>query len=178
VVGADLAPGRIIRTEVPVVTLNLHAPLPFQDATFDAVVGIEGIEHLENPYLPTREFFRVLRPGGLLILSTPNVLNLRSRMKFLAWGTMFWFDERSYRRGFHINAIPVYELRHILTEAGFRLESVRVNRQPLPMRAMAALVGPLLRAAARAGGRDPSLNACALLSGEVLLVRARKGSGT
>jgi ubiquinone/menaquinone biosynthesis C-methylase UbiE len=71
VVAADFAPGRMVQTELAVVTLNLHAPLPFRDATFDAVIGIEGIEHLENPYLPAREFFRVLRPGACSFFRPP-----------------------------------------------------------------------------------------------------------
>ena len=83
----------------------------------------------------------------------------------------------TYRRGFHVNAIPIYELRHILTEAGFALDGVLVNRRPLGMRAAAALVGPLLRFVDRDGGPPDSPNARDLLTGEVLLVRARKGSG-
>jgi hypothetical protein len=63
-----------------------------------------------------------------------------------------------------------------VSDAGFTVDGVRVNRRPLGMRAAAALVGPPLRMAARAGGRSDGLNAPELLSGEVLLVRARKGS--
>jgi len=177
VIAADLLPQRMAQAGIPTVGLDLNSPLPFRDGTFDAVLSIEGIEHLENPYLPAREFFRVLRPGGILILSTPNILNLRSRMKFLVRGTLYWFDEWTYRRGFHVNAIPVYELHHILTQAGFGVDAIRVNRRPLLLRAAAALVGPLLRLAARDGGRPESPNAPDLLAGEVLLVRARKGSG-
>jgi SAM-dependent methyltransferase len=176
VVGGDLTPQRMAHAGLPALGLDLNARLPFRDGSFDGVVAIEGIEHLEDPYHLAREFSRVLRPDGLLILSTPNILNLRSRAKFLALGTFYWFDEEGYRRGFHVNAIPMYELRHILTEAGFAVDGVRVNRRPLGMRAAAALVGPLLRLVARDGGRPDHPNAGDLLAGEVLLVRARKRS--
>lgn len=174
VVAGDLAPGRMAHPGMPITGLDLNGPLPFRNGSFDAVIAVEGIEHLENPYGPAREFCRILRPHGLLILSTPNILNLRSRAKFLALGTFYWFDEAGYRRGFHVNAIPLYELRHVLNEAGFTVEEVRVNRRAWGMRLLAAILGPALRLVARAGKRSNALNSPDVLSGEVLLVRARK----
>lgn len=154
--------------------LDLNSCLPFRDGSFDGVVAIEGIEHLEDPYHLAREFSRVLRPNGLLILSTPNILNLRSRAKFLALGTFYWFDEAGYRRGLHVNAIPLYELRHVLAEADFATEEVLVNRRSPGMRLLAVLLGPALRLAARRATRSIWLNSTDLLSGEVLILRARK----
>ncbi|GMK42117.1 hypothetical protein PCCS19_51760 [Paenibacillus sp. CCS19] len=46
--------------------------LPFADGTFDAVVSFETIEHVKDGYAWVRESARVLRPGGLFIVSTPN----------------------------------------------------------------------------------------------------------
>ena len=46
--------------------------LPFRDGAFDAVVSFETIEHLPDPPLFLEELARVLRPGGVLHLSTPN----------------------------------------------------------------------------------------------------------
>jgi len=174
VVGGDLTPQRMAHAGLPALGLDLNAPLPFRDGSFDGVVAIEGIEHLEDPYHLAREFSRVLRPDGLLILSTPNILNLRSRAKFLALGTFYWFDEEGYRRGFHVNAIPLYELRHVLSEAGFTEERVRVSGRPWEMRLLAALLGPLLRVVAWAANRSNGRNTPDLLSGEILILRARK----
>jgi ubiquinone biosynthesis O-methyltransferase len=48
--------------------------LPFPDATFDVVLSTEVIEHVPDPALAVKEFARVLKPGGHLVLSTPNRL--------------------------------------------------------------------------------------------------------
>ncbi|NVN92665.1 MAG: class I SAM-dependent methyltransferase [Desulfuromonadales bacterium] len=45
--------------------------IPEQDCSFDAIMCIEVFEHLPNPVLALREFARLLRPGGQLILTAP-----------------------------------------------------------------------------------------------------------
>lgn len=51
---------------------DLEQPLDFPPKTFDAVISFETLEHIENRQLLLREFQRVLKNGGFLIISTPN----------------------------------------------------------------------------------------------------------
>jgi len=51
---------------------------PFPENSFDCITFLETIEHVENPGLFLREFHRILRPGGFLILSTPNATSLKN----------------------------------------------------------------------------------------------------
>jgi ubiquinone/menaquinone biosynthesis C-methylase UbiE len=51
---------------------NLNDKLPFEDASFDAITSFETLEHIENQEGMMAEFKRVLRPGGLLLLSSPD----------------------------------------------------------------------------------------------------------
>ncbi len=74
-------------SELPFRQVDLCQALPFEDASFDYVTCIEGVEHLENPFQAVRELARVLRPGGTLVLSTPNYLNIERRLKFLITGS-------------------------------------------------------------------------------------------
>jgi ubiquinone/menaquinone biosynthesis C-methylase UbiE len=53
---------------------DAHA-LPFPDNFFDVLVSCETIEHLPSPLQGLREFHRIVRPGGLLYLTTPNYFN-------------------------------------------------------------------------------------------------------
>lgn len=46
--------------------------MPFEDNTFDYVISSEVIEHVPEPYKAIREIYRVLKPGGVMVLSTPN----------------------------------------------------------------------------------------------------------
>src|SRR5256884_9814721 len=65
---------------------NLDAELPFSDRSFDYITCLEGLEHIENPQQAMREFARVLKPGGHLIVSVPNILNVEERLKWLVPG--------------------------------------------------------------------------------------------
>jgi len=72
---------------VDIVDLNTER-LPYEDAFFDLITFTEVVEHLEHFRLILREAERVLKPGGLLVVTTPNILNLKSRIRFLFTG--FW----------------------------------------------------------------------------------------
>src|SRR3989344_45334 len=52
--------------------IDANHPLPFADNTFDLIWCSEVIEHLINPQITISEFRRVLKPNGLVILTTPN----------------------------------------------------------------------------------------------------------
>ena len=63
-----------------VTTLDLEPPadvignvmnMPFADNSFDCVICLETLEHVENPFTALKEIHRVLKPNGKLISSTP-----------------------------------------------------------------------------------------------------------
>jgi 2-polyprenyl-3-methyl-5-hydroxy-6-metoxy-1,4-benzoquinol methylase len=119
--------------EVAVADLN-RGPLPYADASFDLVTCTEVIEHLEHYRFAIREIWRVLRPGGICVISTPNVLNLRSRLRYLFFGFFNMFgplrvgDDRHHSTHGHINPVPYFYLAHALANTGFRGISVSIDK--------------------------------------------------
>ena len=77
VVGCDLSGAaiRVARRRYPNLEFQIGSTeqLPFAPASFDAVLAFELIEHVSHPSAFVREVHRVLRPGGVLALTTPNV---------------------------------------------------------------------------------------------------------
>jgi 2-polyprenyl-3-methyl-5-hydroxy-6-metoxy-1,4-benzoquinol methylase len=107
---------------------DLNGRLPFGSAVFNVVLSIEGIEHLEDRYRYLRELYRVLKPGGMLILTTPNIVSVRSRVRFLGSG-FFHGNGRPLREAvpdpFHHIALSTFaDLRYALHTSGFRLTDV------------------------------------------------------
>ncbi|MFJ2234063.1 methyltransferase domain-containing protein [Streptomyces sp. NPDC087859] len=141
--------------------------LPFGTESVDAVLFSEVIEHLVDPDAALDEIRRILRPGGHLMLSTPNLAAWYNRALLLA-GVQPVFSEVSLRAIHgrpgrevvgHLRLYTARALREFVAAAGFtvvRLEGAPFHGVPRPMR-------PLDRLACR----RPSL-------ASILLLHARK----
>jgi 2-polyprenyl-3-methyl-5-hydroxy-6-metoxy-1,4-benzoquinol methylase len=127
-IGADLDLEAKTHLGKAFAKVDLDAPLPWPDQTFDAVFSTEGIEHLENHFSFLREMGRILKPGGVLVLTTPNITALRSRVRF--FGSGFFgrdgrpLNETSRHPLHHIGLATFPELRYDLHTSGFRLSEV------------------------------------------------------
>lgn len=123
----DIAPERFKYNDILCGKVDLNKTWPYPDSYFDFVTCIEGIEHLENPFHLIREANRVLREGGSLIITTPNIASLRSRMQYLLYAFHVHFDYM-VDPAEHINPISFIEIRYALNGNGFRIEAIQTNR--------------------------------------------------
>lgn len=96
---------------------DLNEETSIQNASFAVIVAAEVIEHLENPRALARGWFRLLRPGGTLILSTPNNESWRALLALTLRGHFVDFGDSSYPA--HITALVRKDIERILVEAGF-----------------------------------------------------------
>jgi SAM-dependent methyltransferase len=129
------------------VGVDLMHGLPYPDESFDLVCLTEVIEHLENHRAAIAELARVVTQGGSLILTTPNIMRLDSRLGFLLSGLhkakrrLIPLDtavEESHR--FHNYPIGFPLLYYLLASYGLKVEQLGHGR----VKPIAYLLYPLL----------------------------------
>jgi SAM-dependent methyltransferase len=112
---------------------DINEKLPFSNEYFDYLLLIEVIEHLKNPYTVIPEINRIIKKDGLLILSTPNILNLKSRLRFLFEGSYEYFREPPLDQAYnpkekisnlHIIPYRYHELEYLLVSNGFEISDI------------------------------------------------------
>ncbi|MEM1264222.1 MAG: class I SAM-dependent methyltransferase [Pseudomonadota bacterium] len=136
---------------------DLAERLPLDDDSVDFVVCQEGIEHVPNQLFVLEEFNRVLKPGGKLLLTTPNYSHLRSRLSQFFFETDFWkrmpptevdsvwFAEKNADSLYfgHLFLIGAQKLMTLHTLAGFRVDE-RVKTDVGTTSVVLGIVYPLL----------------------------------
>jgi SAM-dependent methyltransferase len=92
--------------------------LPWKPGSFDAVLLLDVLEHLQfdQQSVALAEIARVLKPGGSLVVSVPNLANLNSRCRLLLRGRL----DRADSELEHPGERPMAEYLELLTAAGFR----------------------------------------------------------
>ncbi|MDR1252145.1 MAG: class I SAM-dependent methyltransferase [Treponema sp.] len=126
----------------------------FSSDSFDLILASHLIEHLNAPGLFVREVYRLLRPGGHFLVSTPNITGFQARLFGSGWRSAI-FD--------HLYLFSVWTLKALLSGAGFIIEGVYT------WGGLAAGVAPVWLKKIADRVVKP------LGQGDVMLIRARKG---
>ncbi|HEV2169495.1 MAG TPA: class I SAM-dependent methyltransferase [Candidatus Binatus sp.] len=145
---------RIVSTEYRTrkrgwVAVNLNSDLPFHPAQFDLVMMLEVIEHLADIPHALGEIARVMKPGGTAIVTTPNRLNVSSRIHYLLSG--YYKGRRAplayrYRvidgRNWHVMGLN--DLHWIAWGAGLRMDALGRSRRKIRSRILMPLLWPFI----------------------------------
>ena len=125
--------------------------LPLESESFDIVINTELLEHLENHRHALSELTRLVKPNGLLILETPNIMRLQSRFHFLLTGfhkprTYFPPYHKPLQEHLYFHVFPVHlpVVDYFLFQYGMERESLRWNRWKLFPIALLLLFFPLM----------------------------------
>jgi SAM-dependent methyltransferase len=109
------------------VCLDATRPLPVRDQSLAAVLMGELIEHVYDPRSLLRECHRVLRPAGILVLTTPNLANVQDRWRFLRGHAPRHVNPLHPYLWLHIRPFTASLLRLALQDASFQVVGVRSN---------------------------------------------------
>ena len=96
--------------------------LPLEPGSFDVVLGGDVIEHLRDPAATLARLRPYLRPGGRVVLSTPNVANWAIRLSLLS-GRWRYTDRGILDRS-HTHLFTKATLAETLERAGYRVERI------------------------------------------------------
>jgi len=143
VFAADIFPERFKLEKLPIIRCDLNSSLPFSDSSFDSVIVVEVIEHLIHWEGFLQESHRVLKPGGILVVSVPNILNLASRLRYLICGYPSLYSNKRLREDAtkrHISLIPVQFLINSAQRSGFRVKRITTDK----FRYSALFLSPML----------------------------------
>ncbi len=107
---------------IPVRCLDFdREPFPWAPASFDAAVAGEVLEHVIDTDHLLGEAARILRPGGVLVVTTPNLASFENRIRLLLGRYPMWMDYRVQGTG-HLRYYTPRILRCHLETHGFRVE--------------------------------------------------------
>ena len=156
---ADIDPGLFKLQDVPFTRVNLNQDIPFEDATFDAVACVNGLQRVIFPEVAIAEFFRILKPGGRLYINVNNYSCIWKRLRFLFSGsidktldTQYCFQTIADREANVRLPLMYTRLATILEEMKFQV----VDVQPAAMSVRDRLLSPLALLISGAGLLIPS----------------------
>jgi cyclopropane fatty-acyl-phospholipid synthase-like methyltransferase len=110
-------------TDIPKLTMDLNNPLDsaLLHPPYDVVVAMEVIEHLQSPSKLLEDCKNLVKKDGYILVSTPNVLDMQSRLIFFRRGLFFHFSPQSYFATGHCTILPYWLLELLFEEAGLQI---------------------------------------------------------
>lgn len=172
-------------TDVECREADLSQTLPYEDSSFEAIVCLEVLEHMDGHERVFREVERLLVPGAPFVFSTPNVMSIKSRVSFLWTGFKHSFypmePGEHTPQGWHLSGYGANRYRFVMSLAGLELREISYDKLSSTSVALAGLA-PLIRLRTwlRHGkARGAELNNCwAALFGRSLVGIAYKPEST
>lgn len=143
VLAFDLIPEFFREQDIACAFADLNQDLPIASGKADYVICQEGIEHIADQIHMFKEFSRIMKLGGRLLLTTPNYSNMRSRLSYLLgeceyYGKFMppneidslWFSAQNSAAVYygHIFLIGIFKLRLFAQLSGLKIHKIHYTR--------------------------------------------------
>lgn len=178
VTASDLYPEHFYFDRVKCHKVDITRPLPFEDHSFDIIIAVEVMEHVHDHGVFFSEAGRVLKPGGRLLFSTPNILSLKSRLMFLFSGFFYSFGaiDHGCSDGLqHISSLTCDQYRNLGVRSHLVLTDVSADKKQRSSALWYCLLYPLIRLYCLIRHIDHRLhNTHVLLVGRILFMNFTK----
>jgi SAM-dependent methyltransferase len=128
----DLFPELFYLKEVECRKADVTEKLPYGSGSFDIVVAVEVMEHIHDHQPIFRECSRILKDKGVFLFSTPNILSLKSRIRFLFSGFFYGFKpvDHSNNDGLqHLSSLTVDQYINLGLNRGFRTYEFSIDKR-------------------------------------------------
>ena len=169
----DFSPEAFKFSELRCEGVDITGPFPYADGSFDLVIAVEVTEHILDHENFFSEINRILKPGGKLYISTPNILSMKSRFRFLFQGFPYGFkplEMKKYDGMQHVASLSLDQYNYLAIKHGFREAEVGIDRLQSTSRWLRFLLLPAMLISRASKKYIPLHNRKDLLLGRLLFM--------
>lgn len=144
----DLFPEAFMFKMIPCLKADITKEFPYPDNSFDIAVAIEVSEHILDHEKFFKEINRILKPNGQLYLSTPNILSLKSRLRFLLSGFYYSFGKLeldNYDGLQHVASLTLDQYNYVAVKNGFKTANFTIDKKQKTSRWLLIFLFPLIK---------------------------------
>jgi SAM-dependent methyltransferase len=169
----DLFPEIFQFDKIECKKVDITNAFPYPDNTFDLVIAIEVSEHILDHETFFNESSRILKPNGRLYISTPNILSMKSRVRFLFSGFFYSFNPLqmdNYDGLQHVASLTLDQYNYVAIKNNFGAAEYDIERKQSTSKWLLFLLFPIIYIYPRLKKIEKIHNQQKLLLGRVLFL--------